>query len=86
MEVVAGDDNFFMNNLIFDKCNGGADGDPHIKPWDGKRYYFMGECDAVMHSLSLLDVHIRTTIKDFYSYIEAAAIRVGESIVGNECR
>jgi len=56
-------------------------GDPHIKPWNGDRYYFMGECDSVLHSSSILDIHIRTTIKDFYSVIEATAIRVGESIL-----
>jgi len=58
-----------------------ATGDPHVKAWSGERYYFMGECDTIMHTSKNLDIHIRTTIKDFYSFIEATAIRVGNSVL-----
>jgi hypothetical protein len=45
-----------------------------------------GECDlVVVHSDSFhgkgLDMHVRTTIMDWYSYIEAAALRIGDHIV-----
>jgi len=63
-------------------------GDPHVQPWRGDRFYFMGECDAVMLASKEVDIHIRTTIKDFYSYIHTTAIRVGQSVlelsVGNK--
>jgi len=70
-----------VDNIKFNDCDGGGGGDPHIKPFGGERYYFMGECDSVLHASRDLDVHIRTTIKDNYSYIEASAIRVGNSVV-----
>jgi len=37
--------------------------------------------DTVLMTYRNMDIHIRTTIPDFYSYIEAAAIRVDESVV-----
>ena len=57
-------------------------GDPHIARWDQEPLSFHGECDLVMlHSDSFhkdgLDLHIRTTIHEWYSYIEAAALRLG---------
>ena len=46
----------------------------------------MGECDLVLvHSKKYrdegLDLHIRTTIKDDYSYIEAVALRLGRHVI-----
>jgi len=70
-----------VDNIKYNTCEGGGNGDPHIKPWDGERYYFMGECDSVLHTSEVMDVHIRTTIRDFYSFIESAAVRVGDSIL-----
>lgn len=68
--------------------NGGAGGDPHFLRWQqDKRNSFHGECDLVLIEDSSfkngqgLDIHLRTTIHEFYSYIEAAAIRVGNSIL-----
>lgn len=64
---------------------GGGGGDPHIKKWDGQRFAFHGECDLLLlHSTEFgdntgLDIQIRTTIKEFYSFIEAAALRIGNS-------
>ena len=43
---------------------------------------FHGECDLVLlhseefHNGAGLDLHIRTTIQDYFSYIETAALRV----------
>ena len=63
-------------------------GDPHFLRWHQKnRDSFHGECDMVLlHDDNFndgrgLDVHIRTTISKFYSYVETAAIRIGEAIV-----
>lgn len=66
-------------------CNhvGGGGGDPHIKRWNRKRDSFHGECDLVLlhsdgfHGGRGFDLHIRTTIQDWYSYVETAALRVG---------
>lgn len=50
-------------------------------------YSFHGECDLVLMTSDSfndgtgLDVHIRTTIQDWFSYIEQAAIGVGDHIV-----
>jgi len=66
---------------------GGGGGDPHFQRWDREHGSFHGECDLVMvHSDKFqsgagLDLHVRTTIEDYFSYIEIAALRVGESIV-----
>ena len=69
------------------QCNkrGGCFGDPHIKRWDQKRFDFHGECDLVLlHSDHVnggvpLDLHVRTTIRGHYSYIESAAMKVGNT-------
>ena len=66
---------------------GGAAGDPHIKRWGQESFDFHGECDMVLvHSDHVngnkpLDVHIRTTINNFWSAIESAVVRVGDVIV-----
>lgn len=66
---------------------GGGGGDPHIQRWGRERFPFHGECDLVLthsdgfHNNAGLDLHIRTTIQDYYSYIETAALRVGDTIL-----
>jgi hypothetical protein len=66
----------------------GSSGDPHFLRWKHtKRDSFQGECDLVLlHNQDFLnglglDVHIRTTIRDAYSYIEEVAVRVGDHIL-----
>jgi hypothetical protein len=60
---------------------------PHIKHWKRKSFDFHGECDLVLlHSdhvngNKVLDLHIRTTIADFFSSIEVAVLRVGEVLL-----
>ena len=67
--------------------NGGGGGDPHFKLWNRDRYMIHGECDLVLlksndFALGLgFDLHIRTTIHHSYSYIEAAALQIGDSIL-----
>lgn len=67
--------------------NGGCFGDPHIKRWDQKRFDFHGECDLILLSSENvnqdgvpLDLHVRTTIQGHFSYIESAALKVGETV------
>lgn len=61
---------------------GGANGDPHILRWKKeKRDSFHGECDLVLLKGPSIDVHIRTTIREYYSFIEAAAVRINKNIV-----
>lgn len=70
-------------------CDTGMSGDPHVKTWAaGKWFDYMGECDLVLVSApnfdgkgNDLDIHTRTTIRYDYSYIETAAIRIGEDIL-----
>ena len=63
---------------------GGSYGDPHIKTWQGEIFDFHGECDLVLaHSEQFmtgkgLDIHIRTEIKNDWSFISGAALRIGD--------
>jgi len=67
--------------------NGGGGGDPHFQRWGREHSSFHGECDLVMvrseqfHNNAGLDLHVRTTIQDYFSYIESAALRVGENVL-----
>lgn len=78
-----------ITSLTFtEECTkpGGGGGDPHLQLWGREKYSFHGECDLVMvHSEQFhnkgLDLHIRTTIQDYFSYIERAALRVGSNIL-----
>lgn len=64
-------------------CSTGMVGDPHLKSWRGEWFDYMGECDLnLMHAPKFdgeldMDIHIRTKIRYDYSFIEAAAIRIG---------
>jgi hypothetical protein len=70
--------------------NGGIGGDPHFKRWGQPRDSFHGECDLVMlhsdnfHNQAGFDLHVRTTIDTYYSYVESGAFRVGNTIVEME--
>jgi len=73
-------------------CRGevGSNGDPHFTTWKNEHYEFHGQCDLVLakDSQSLfgsldmgLDVHIRTKIVRFWSYIQSVAIRIGNDVL-----
>jgi hypothetical protein len=74
--------------VVPDTCgnSGGGSGDPHFMLFNRTRYGFQGECDLVMlsnpeyHDNIGMDIHLRTTIHDFFSFIENAAIRIGEKV------
>lgn len=62
-------------------------GDPHFTTWRNEHYEFHGQCDLVMmkdenfaDGMSI-DVHVRTKIIRFWSYIETVAIRIGNDVL-----
>lgn len=63
--------------------SGGSSGDPHVKLWNGHMFDFHGGCDLVLLNSPEfsngkgLDIHIRTKINTWWSYIDAAVIRIG---------
>lgn len=65
----------------------GTGGDPHVFRWGGEKYSYHGQCDLVLLSSPTfgdglgLDVHVRTTVESFFSYIEATAMKVGEHVI-----
>lgn len=62
-------------------------GDPHFDTWNGDKFDFHGACDLVLFSNPGfanglgLNVHIRTTIKTWWSYIESAVVQIGENTI-----
>ncbi|CAB9526409.1 expressed unknown protein [Seminavis robusta] len=64
---------------------GGAD--PHITTWSGDRFEFQRRGDFVLlsnpdYSNGLgLEVQVRTKVNDWWSYIEAAVLRIGDETV-----
>jgi hypothetical protein len=61
--------------------------DPHVKTWSGEWFDFMGECDLVFIQEKNfepnvdLHLHVRTTIRYEYSYIETAVLRIGDDVL-----
>jgi len=64
-----------------------GNGDPHFTTWTNEHFEFHGQCDLVMMSDPSfaddigLDVHLRTKLVRFWSYIKTAAIRIGNDIL-----
>jgi hypothetical protein len=65
----------------------GISGDPHVKTWAGNYFDYHGECDLVLLNAPNfddngldMDIHVRTRIRYDYSYIESAAIKIGNDI------
>ena len=62
-------------------------GDPHFQRWGQEHDSFHGECDLVMvhseqfHNGAGFDLHARTKISDYFSFIEMAAMRVGDNVL-----
>lgn len=75
-------------DIVFSRqLSGGGIGDPHFKKWDNSWYDFHGICDQVLVTSPTfgdglgLDIHVRTKPRYEYSYIEAAAIKLGDDIL-----
>ncbi|CAB9518248.1 expressed unknown protein [Seminavis robusta] len=67
--------------------DGAGTGDPHFKTWVGEWFDFHGECDLVFidspkfgHGTGLA-IHIRTKARYQYSFIESAAVQIGDSVL-----
>jgi len=65
----------------------GSKGDPHFKTWKNEHFEYHGQCDIVLakdpnfaNGLGL-DVHIRTKLIRFWSYIQSAVIRIGSDVL-----
>jgi len=65
----------------------GAFGDPHIRTWSGMLYDFHGVCDLVLLSNPNykdsvgMYIHIRNKRTHQWSYIDSAAVRIGNDIL-----
>ncbi|CAJ1928783.1 unnamed protein product [Cylindrotheca closterium] len=65
-----------------------ANGDPHFRTWKNEHFEFHGQCDIVMTKVKNfaskdmdLDIHLRTSMVQYWSYIKAASIRIGNDIL-----
>jgi len=69
------------------KFIGMCGGDPHFQLWSGEFFDYHAECDLVFLQVPEfgkglgLDVHIRTKARFEYSYIESAAIKIGDDVL-----
>lgn len=63
--------------------NCGVNGDPHFKTWRGRGFDYHGECDLVLLKSPKidLDIHVRTTIRKQFSYVESAVLRIGSDLL-----
>lgn len=65
----------------------GMRGDPHVMSWTGEWFDYHGECDLkLVHAPHFdgqqdMDIHVRTKIRYDYSFIEAAAIKIGNDVL-----
>jgi hypothetical protein len=78
-----------LDNACVTQCGGSSSGggDPHITTWHNEHYEYHGQCDLVMMNdpdfaggLGL-DVHIRTKIVRYWSYIRNVGIKIGNDIL-----
>jgi len=57
-------------------------GDPHYTTWSGTSFSYHGQCDIVLAKSDRaapgagIHVHVRTQIRDSYSFVKAVAVRV----------
>jgi len=65
----------------------GTGGDPHITTWTNEHFEYHGQCDLVLAKDSEfadglgLEIHIRTKLVRFWSYIKTVAIKIGNDIL-----
>jgi len=65
----------------------GSNGDPHFKTWTGEHYEYHGQCDLVLTKDPQfadglgVEIHIRTKLIRYWSYIRSVAIRIGNDIL-----
>jgi hypothetical protein len=75
---------FMTDACMHPHCGASSYGDPHFKTWSGDQFDFHGKCDLVLFQKADfanglgMDVHVRTEIETWWSYIQRAAIRIGD--------
>jgi len=68
-------------------ANPTASGDPHFVTWSKSKFDYHGMCDLqLIESQKFgnglgLDVQVRTTQRSWYSFIETAAVRIGNDVL-----
>eukprot|EP00980_Cylindrotheca_fusiformis_P021555 scaffold8400_cov95-Cylindrotheca_fusiformis.AAC.1 len=70
-----------------DSPTSGSNGDPHFRTWNGGHFEYHGQCDMILvkdedfaDGLGL-EVQIRTKLVKFWSFIQNAAIRIGDDVL-----
>jgi len=63
-------------------------GDPHFRTWKNEHFEFHGQCDIVMIKVTNFankaidfEIHLRTKMVRYWSYVKTAAIRIGNDIL-----
>jgi len=81
------DDEYTSGGAIQYHCSDGhTHGDPHFNTFHGYRFSYHGECDLVLvynqhfSRGSGLRVHIRTKIRQSYSFVQGAAVQIGNEV------
>ncbi|KAL3936256.1 MAG: hypothetical protein SGBAC_008382, partial [Bacillariaceae sp.] len=84
--VTAFTDHFIMTKAD-ELATSHLNGDPHVSTWKNEHFEYHGQCDLVMlkdpefaDGLGL-EVHVRTKIVRFWSYIKNVAIRIGNDVL-----
>eukprot|EP00980_Cylindrotheca_fusiformis_P021853 scaffold8693_cov103-Cylindrotheca_fusiformis.AAC.1 len=85
--IAIGDPFVSGNVTVFSRpvqSTSGSNGDPHFRTWSGGHFEYHGQCDMILvkdeefaDGLGL-EVQIRTKLVRFWSFIQNAAIRIGE--------
>lgn len=81
--LIPADPNMPTLGVCLRSGRGSMRNDPHITSWNGTMYDWQGECDVVLleaphfDDATSLQIHTRTKMRYDYSYIESAAIRLG---------
>ena len=76
-----------LNSIVVCDQSPECRGDPHFKTWSGEWFDYHGSCDLIFLSskefadATGMDLHIRTTKRYSYSYIESAALKIGDDIL-----
>jgi hypothetical protein len=86
-ELLAGEENLELIDGTIRILTSGAFDDPHFKTWHGDWYDYMGACDLKLLRApefddgKALDIDIRTKIRMDYSFIESAALKIGDDVL-----
>jgi len=77
----------YFYDVVISSLGAASNGDPHFNTWKQEHFEFHGQCDMILAEDSQfangigLDVQIRTKLVRYWSYIQSAAIRIGDDIL-----